>query len=467
MLKRIPYGELASDRPAALIRATGAWATADGFRPAKSFQAITSALAGILGGAAYVGSDGTAAFLAGNSTNLYRYSGGSGWSSVLGSLAATSWRFDQFDDLVIGVNGAGPVKFDLIGGTAAALGGSPPTSDLVATVRDQVFLAGDPSARNVLCISGYLDAEEWTAGTNQSLNVAFKNGGEIMGLAGGETGIILQKGAIRRAIYTGDITVWQFDEIAHNIGCMAKGSVASDGQLVFFLSEQGFKMTDRNAVYPIGDEKIDRWFFSRFSRSDLESISCAIDPRQTVVIWAMPGTPGLLLAYNWTRQKWATLEISTKLVFGGFTANTSLDALDAIYPSGLDSIPVSLDSPLFAGGNPLLLIADATGVVGALSGGNQAAEFVIAPMEIEPGRRVRLRAARPVSDAVNATVRVDARARAGDTEAVTTSGSVRDNGSVPLRANGRHIGVTHQIPAGEDWSYALAIDLEYEREGER
>lgn len=466
MKKRFAYGEFLPDRPAALSGARGAWATADGFRPARAFSSITPALSGILGGAAYVGSDGTASLLSGTATNLYRYSG-TAWSSVLGSLTATSWRFDQFDDLVIGVNGSAPVKFDLIGGTAAALGGTPPTSDLVATVRDQVFLAGDPSARNVLSISGYLDAEGWTAGTNQSLSVPFKSGGEIMGLAGGETGLILQKNAIRRATYTGDVTVWQFDEIAHNIGCMAKGSVASDGQLVFFLSEQGFKMTDRNTVIPIGDEKVDRWFFARFSRSDIARITCAIDPRQTIVVWAMPGTPGLLLAYNWTGQRWATLEIDTSLIFSGFTANISLDALDALYPSGLDSIPYSLDSSVFAGGNPLLLIATAAGVVGAFSGDNQEAQFTISPTEVEQGRRVRVRSALPLSDAVNATVQIDARARAGDSESATSSSSVRDNGSVPLRANGRFIGIEHTIPAGETWSYAVGIELEYEPEGGR
>lgn len=465
MDKRIPYGTFSPDKPIALAHASGVWATPEGFRPAKSFGAITPALAGLLGGSAFIGSDGAASMLSGTATNLYRFSG-STWTG-LGAFAATSWRFDQFDDLVVAATGGAPVKYDLIAGTAAALGGSPPDSDLVATVRDQVFLAGDPNARNVLSISGYLDAEEWTPGTNQSLSVPFKNGGEIMGLAGGETGLIIQRTAVRRATYTGDVTVWQFDEIAHNIGCMAKGSVASDGQLVFFLSEQGFKMTDRNTVVPIGGEEIDRWFFDTFSRSDIAHIACAIDPRQTVVIWAMPGNPGTLLAFNWTLSRWAMTQMDNSTVFAGFTANISLDAIDALFPGGIDTVPYSLDSSFFSGGNPLLLIASSAGVVGSMTGANQAAQFIMDPMELEMGRRVRIRSARPVSDAINGTVRLDYRARAGDARTEAVSGAVRDNGSVPLRANGRHIGVTHEIPAGEVWTYALGIDLQYELEGER
>ncbi|MFD1104581.1 hypothetical protein [Sphingobium olei] len=465
MLKRLDFSEFLPDRPLSLAWAKNVYPMAEGYRPVRAFQNITPALAGILGGAAFVGSDGTSALLAGTATDLYRYSG-SAWTSLLGSLTATIWRFDQFNDAVIGVNGGAPVKFDLIGGTASPLGGTPPVSDLVATVRQQVFLAGDPTQKNVVYISGFEDPEQWTPGTNQSLSVAFPNGGEIMGLAGGETGIIIQKRSVRRATYTGDVTVWQFDEISREIGCMAKGSVASAGQSVFFLSEQGFMACDRNSVIPIGREKVDRTFFNLYSRDDIQNIRAAIDPRSTTVCWSMPGTPGRIWCYDWTLSKWTVIEQDLSLVFSGFTANISIDALDAIYPGGIDTIPYSLDAAIFAGGNPLFLVATDLGVVGALTGDPMAVQFTINPIEVEPGRRVRIRGARVVSDAVQGVVAVDVRARAGDSPKVRNSGAIRDNGRVPLRGNGRHVGVEVDIPS-HSWTYALGVDLEYEMEGER
>src|SRR3546814_11005536 len=98
---------------------------------------------------------------------------------------------------------------------------------------------------------------------------------------------------------------------------------------------------------------------------------------------------------------------------------------------------------------------------------NLAAQIRISPIEIEPGRRVRIRGARLVTDAVQGIVTIDARARAGDPEALRRSGSIRDNGRVPLRANGRHIGITAQIPAGAVWTYVNGVELEYETEGSR
>lgn len=466
MLASIPFGELTPDLRAGLIEAVNVWPMADGYRPVRAFEGITPALSGILGGCAYVGSDGTAAVLGGTATDLYRYSGGA-WSSVLDTLTAASWRFDQFRDLVVGVNGGAPVKFDLVGGTADELDGDPPVSDLVATVRNQVFLAGDPSDRSMLAISGFDDAEGWEAGTNQALFVPFANGGDIMGLCGGETGLILQKRSIRRATYNGDgVTWWQFDEIARDEGCMAKGSVAQAGQTVFYLSEQGFKACDRNTVVPIGQEKIDRTFFETYSRSDIEKISAAIDPRSTTVVWAMPGNPGRLWCYNWSLGRWTTIDVGNTGVFSGFTANISLDAIDALYPGGIDDLPFSLDSAILAGGNPLFLVIRHDGVVGTLSGDNLAARLATMPTMLAQGRRMRIRRAMPLCDATQGTVTLDARARAGDPPRPEISGAVRPNGSVPIRANGMAVGVRHAIPS-QVWTYCRGCELEGELEGVR
>jgi len=465
MLVTVQFGDLTPDLRSGLIEAVNVWPMADGYMPARSFEGITPALSGILGGCAYVGSDGTAAMLGGNATDLCRFSGGA-WTSVLGSLTATSWRFDQFLDLAVGVNGGTPILFDLLTGTASTMGGDPPDSDLVATVRNQLFLAGDPTARNMVSISGFNDAEGWTAGDNQCLFVQFNNGGDIMGLCGGETGVILQKRCIRLATYTGDTVVWQFDEIARDIGCMAKGSVAQAGSMVFFLSEQGFKVCDRTSVSGIGQEKIDRTFFSTYSREDIEKIQAAVDPRSTTVVWAMPGNPGRLWGYNWSLGKWSVVDVANAGVFSGFTANISPDAMDALYPGGLDTVPYSLDSPVFAGGNPLFLVIRNDGVVGTLSGDNLQARFVTMPGMVQNGRRMRVRRAMPLCDATSGTVSLDARARAGDPPRPHVSGSVRSNGSVPIRANGMSIGVMHTIPS-QTWTYCRGIMLEGEAEGVR
>lgn len=469
MLKRIPFGPYRPDLPPAdaLDTARNVAARPNGYAPVKGFQPITTAIAGWRGGSAFVGTDGTAALLSGDGVNLYRWTG-SGWASVFTGAAASVWRFAQFGNNVLAVNGGAGVTFDLIGGTAALTGGGPPAADLIMVVRDHVVVAGNPSARQTVTWSGFNASNVWTpGGGTQSGSQEMLSGGEVTGLAGGEYGLVFQRGAIKRMDYVGDELVFQFAEISSNIGCMAKGAVAQAGRQVFFLSERGFMLCDGANVVPIGTEAVDRTFFATYSRDDIDRVTAAVNPRTYEVMWAMPGQPGRVWTYHWEQQRWTTVDLPLKGVFTGFTSNVGLEAVDVLYPGGIDSVPVSLDSPEFAGGNPQLYVVDAGGVTGGLSGPNMAATFGLQDMELVPGNRARVRSARLVGDAVAYRVDADARVRAGDSEAVTTGGDVRSNGEVPLRSNGRHHRFTVTVPAGADWTYAKGLDVYCEPAGRR
>lgn len=468
MLKTFAFPAFTPDIPLTTADISNLVPTSTGYKPVGQFSQVAAPLAGILGGGGYTGLDGTTALLGGTASDLYSYAGGA-WSSVLSGLSAASWRFDQFGGFVIGVNGGAPVKYEITSGSAAALDGSPPTSDLVATVRDQLFLAGDPDAVNQVAISSYNDPTGWTPGTNQCLYVPFPSGGRIMGLCGGETAVILQQRSVKLATYNGDgVTWWQFDEISRDIGCMAKGSVAQAGGLVFFLSDQGFCMCDRTKVIPIGVEKVDATFFRSYQRVDIiENIRCSVDPQSTTVHWSMPGTPGRIWSYNWTLDKWFVIEVSLKFVFQGFTSNVTLEELDAMFPSGLDLMPYSLDASIFAGGNPMLFTVNSEGAIGTMTGDNMAAYIRIPPIEVEKGYRVQMRNARLIGDMIEGAFTIDARARAGDDVDNSLSRPIRANGNMPIRANGRHVAFRVDLPAAARWSYLNGFDLEYERTGSR
>jgi hypothetical protein len=214
-------------------------------------------------------------------------------------------------------------------------------------------------------------------------------------------------------------------------------------------------------VTPIADEKFNRWFFSSFSRSDIAKIWSTIDPRNSLVLWAMPGNPGTIIAYNWVLKRATTIRVDVAGLFTGYTSGIALDALDAIY-GNLDAMTISLDSPSLQGGNPLLLIADSSNVLNALTGPNLEATLKIVDLEPTPGRRSRIREVRLITDATEAGVTIDARMRAGDAESIQSAATMRSNGKMPIRANGRYNSVTATIPAGAQWSYIQGCELEFE-----
>lgn len=470
MRKRFSFGPLLPDLPPAgqCIVASNVLPVKDGYGSVQSFKAITPALPAICGGAAFVASDGTTAFLAGDHNALWRYSG-SAWAQQFVAVTADRWRFAQYGDLIPCVHGGAPIKFNLLTGTAALIGGSPPNADLVATVRDFTLLAGDPAAKNKVSWCGFNNLDQWSATDNQAGSQNLLDGGEIMGLAGGEYGIVLQRNAIKRMTYVGAPIVFQFDAISTNIGCMAKGSVAQAGRLVFFLSERGFHICDGNDVTPIGAEKIDRTFFATYSRQDIEAgLYAAVDPRRNVVMWAMPGKPGRIWCYSWTLDRWSTIDIDLSLVFSGFTANVGLDAIDGLY-GNLDAVPGSLDDPAFAGGNPLLLVATRAGVVGSLAGRAMDGTLGLARVELTDGR-ARVRTLRPVTDAAAVTATLGGAARADNLPATAIGASMRSNGDIPVRINARELTPALTFSNGtsdRDWTYATAVDLEWEEGGRR
>jgi len=421
-----------------LVLAENCYPSPAGYRPVKGFAPLAPALAGFMGGAAYVSSDGTTSLIAGTATDLWLYSGA--WASVLGSLAASEpWRFTQFADTIVCVAGGAPVAYDLTTQSAVELGGSPPNAGLCATVREFVVLAGDADAQQSVSWSDQGLPDEWTAG--QAGSQPLYAGGEITGLAGGEYGVILQRHSVKRMSYTGDPALpFQFDEIGSNIGCIAKGSVAQHGRLIFFLSERGFAFTEGTDVTFIGNEKVDRTFFAMHPRADLDRLCAAVDPRNSLVIWAMPGNPGRLWIYNWVLDRFSTATLDIGGLFSGFTANVSIDALDGLFPDGIDSVAGSLDDAAFQGGSPLLIVVAGDGTPGVLTGANLVQSFRMPFVEPVPGRHARIWNARPIGDAIDATMlTLDARVRIGDGPAKIARTEIRRSGDLPIRADGRFV----------------------------
>jgi hypothetical protein len=461
VLKAYPLGDWLPDLSGnVLTKAVNAKAIGNGYAPLKGPQGVTVALdAPFNGGGAFIDSTGTSTLIAATSANLEKYTG-TAWSVITALSSSQVVRFAQYGDHVLIANG-GPVKsYSLTAGTVSNPTNAPNLID-VAQTRD--FVMGI-TTDNALQWCQFNDTSTWTTGANQA-DKQPSLWGQLKRVVGGEYMIAITDRAVVRGTYVGvegglDI-IWQFDEISAEVGCMAPGSVCNVGRLVFFLSERGFQMCDGNQVSPIGDEKFDRWFFKTYSRTDIQKIWAAVDPRNSVVMWGMPGGPGKILCYNWVLQRGFTIETDIAGLFTGYTSGVSLDDLDAIY-GNLDAIPISLDDPSLAGGNPVLLIADNSNVLNALTGDTLQATFRLEDIEPTPGRRSRIRSLRLVSDTTDASATIDARMRAGDTESVQSASTMRLSGKLPIRANGRYNNLEVTIPAGAAWSFIQGCEIESE-----
>lgn len=432
----------------------------NGYRAVPGFAPVSNALpAAFLGGYSAISTDGTAYLLAGTATTLSRLAAGS-WTSLLSGLTISNrWRFAQFGDVVIAVNGSTTRVVDLNAGTASALSGAPTAID-VDVVGPHVVYAQSNGDILMVRWSAFEDHTGNTLGTNQAGEQPMLTGGEVMGIAGGEFGVILQRQRLVRMSLTGDSSLpFQFDEITPNFGCAAKGSIAKAGRTVFCLSDRGFiAIDDGQAVRPIGNEKFDQSFRDALG-SEFERVYAAIDPQRTQVVWAIPGVPGQLWVYNWVLDRATVIELNVDGVFAGFENSQTLEQVSAANPN-LDTMTLSLDDPRFQGGAPALYVVQ-NGAVGVLGASTLlTAELETAQFPMFGAQQARIRAVWPDTDAVaGITATVKAAQRQGDAPVTRAATNLQESGRIPLLHRGKQVNIGLRI-ADNSWSYVNGAVIE-------
>ena len=474
MIVRAPLTEYKPDQSnnsGVLLVAENIYPAMDGYRSVGDVLTVSNALAAAFqGGASAIANDGTAYLVAGTAAALYRLDGTGAWAALTTGLTITGrWRFAQFGNYSVAVNGAATREIDLALGTAAAISGAP-IGTSVAVVGDHVVIGEAGGNISKVQWSAFRDHTGWTDGTNQAGSLPMQTGGRVMAVMGGEYGIILQRDRIARMTRTGESSApFTFEEVSSNFGCASGATVAQAGRSIFFRSDRGFMaLEDGQALRPIGSEKVDRTFESLVSRNDLDNIYTAVDPQNKLVMWGVPGTPGTLWVYNFELDRWAVIKVRFKGLFPGFTTGLGIDEIAALYPGGIDTIGLTIDDPRWDGGNPRLYLLTAENKIGSLSGDTLEARIDTGFMQLTQGRRARLKAVRPIWDGTGGmTLNLNAKARIGDAGTMATANTLRASGTIPIRAAGRFISTSLTIAAGTDWDYIQGLEYDVERGGER
>ena len=442
-----------------LVTARNCYSTAIGYAPVKSLSAVTAAMSEAFTGAgAFTAIDGTKVLLAGTNSALYTLTSSAATSKTTGSWSSP-WRFGQFGNFVIGVNGDAPVKYTITTGLAASLGGSPPDASMIAIVRDQVFLAGDSTARNTVTWSGLNDAEGWTIGTNQCDSQQIPDGGNITGLAGGEYGLVFQGGAIHVFEYVGTPLIYTRRKISDGIGAIGQGTIAQSGKKVFFLDRSGFHMFEDGSIEPIGVDRVDKTFFETYSVAQIKAqCRATVDPARQLVVWSMPDR---IWVYHWGKKRWSDIYYPGIVgVAQGQTDEVTLEDIAVLYPS-IEDVPVSFDDPLWRGGDPMMLVAMTDFKLHNFGGAdNLEANFRLPKIEPYKGRSAHVRNSRIDTDATaDVTLRIDSSARLGNTQTSVEVTDIRDNGDMPIRTHGRYLQPEITIASGAEWSFIEGISV--------
>lgn len=431
-----------------------------------------------VGAFAAVDDGGDPEIYAGTGVGLYERSGSSWTDRSDTTYNATYWQFAQFDNYVFATNFNDSPRYRTIGSTDdfAAVTGAPDARQ-IGVINRFLFLGdlnqGSSDIPHLVQWSEIDDPLSWpTPGTAAALTAQAgqqylqAEKGAVTAVAGGQFwGLIFQKLSITRFTYVGGQVVFQIDNFEKSRGCWAPRSHIQIGNLSYFLAADGFYKTDGQAVAPIGDGKVDRWFLSRLNQGQLDRVTAAIDWGHKCIYWSFPTTtaePDTILAYSLTRDRFAYAQQGAQMIFQSFTSGLTMEDLDSLFPD-LDAMTISLDSPLWRGGLPTIQ-AFSSDALGNFTGAALDALFETGETDGNLGGYAFIRGVRPLLSGSPTSVSVSLAVRdAQDNEAREFGDAVTRTtrtGVCDFREQGRYISARLEVEGGFDRAIALQFDAE-------
>jgi hypothetical protein len=383
--------------------------------------------------------------------------------------AGERWRFTQFGNVLIAANGVDKIQgFDVNTSTLFAdLAADAPASKYVTVVRDFVVSGNVQSDHpNRVQWSALGDESSWTnSATTQADFQDIPDGGTVVGVTGGEYGLVLMDRSIHRMSYVGSPLVFQFDNISRNLGCYEQNSVIQYGGTTFFLADDGFYACDGQQVIPIGNEKVNRFFFDNVNEGTLYLMSAAVDPAKKLIIWAYASnnsaTVDSLLIYNFLTQRWTSGTTTVDRIASTSTPAETLEGLDVF--GNLETILTSFDSRLWLGGKLQLAGVNGAKIV-TFTGANATAYIETGDIEV-PGTTSAITMAKPIVDNGSGNVALISR-RLLNESVVFGSQVVADaENRVSIRGVGRY----HRLqltPTGS-WTSVVGTDIDLNGLGTR
>ena len=389
-------------------------------------------------------------------------------SQTGGYTSSHSWRFIQFGSKVIAANNTDVLQAWNIGSSTqfADLSADAPVARYIAVVRDFVVGTHIGGVENKLAWSDINDETNWTSSaTSQADYQVIPDGGAIKGIAGGEIGIVFLEKSIVRMSYTGSPLFFQFDTISTGLGCIEGMSIAQYGATSFFLGDDGFYKCDGQSVIPIGNEKIDRYFFDNADLTAIDTITAAVDPVKKLVVWNYKTVDGAreMLVYNWQLNKWSRVETLATGVGTIATTGYTLEGLETVLGyTSIDTLPASLDDRIWVGGK-FRFAGFLNDKIVTFSGTTYNSELVTP--DIEVGYNSVATLVRPQIDNGSATIKVASRRELDDNIQYGSSVTTSSEGRASIRSAGRY----HRFsitPTG-NWTNAVAIDVDFRTQGNR
>lgn len=331
---------------------------------------------------------GTRRTFAGTANKLYELSSTT-WSDVSSVTYTGStesrWCFAQFGDLAIATNDSDQIQYSTAT-TFAALAEAPKARIVVSVPNFVVALNtndaagsatyGDQPDRWWCC--AFQDPTDWTpaVATQCATGRLIGGGGEITAGAQFGSGLVVYKAReMFLGQYVGPPSVFQFDRVPGDQGCVGPEAVVDIGGAHVFVGEDNIWLYDGSRPIPIAQD-VRQWFYNDISATYKYRTIVTFD-RNNNRVWIFypssvsTGQPDSAMVYHLGSKKWGranrTIEAAMNYVTPGLTWDT-LSTLAATW----DALPdIPWDSQEWQTSGRAVAVFDATHTLKTLTGSGE------------------------------------------------------------------------------------------------
>jgi len=353
-----------------------------GYKGAPSLVPVADALSAACVGATYVTKlDNTTRLFAGTQTKLFELAGTS-WTDVskVGDYTGSSdsvWRFAQFGDVTITVNGADSTQKSVSSGDFSDLAGAP-SATCIDTVGGFVMLGNyndGTSTPDGIAWSGFKDYSTWTPSVaTQAGNVRLLDtSGDVRAVRRlGQYAVAYKKNSMYLGVNNSPPVLWGFTLISSDIGTYSQESVVSIETAHYFISETDIFMYEGSRPTPIG-AGIREWFFADLNTTYAYKIRGTYDKSKALIYWYYPsvssnGELDSCIVFNHKTKKWSRANRMIECCLEYLTSSLTYGGLESEYVT-YDQIPtVSYGSPFWTNASFNMAVFDGSHIINTLSG---------------------------------------------------------------------------------------------------
>jgi hypothetical protein len=307
----------------ALVDMNNAMPTVKGYQCLNSPAPIAIACPGaVLGSTLGFFSNGAVINFAGTSASLYRLDTYNTWTNVGNVPANGRWRFAQFGDDIIAVNGGSPLGYPTVTTPAQVsswaapftpLGGSPPNNaNCLCSVNGQVLMFGPTDG---WACSALGTDNNWTPNiqTQAGSGILYDYPGNIVACAPIFRNVVaFKQSATWLGSYAGGYAVWSWQLISDLTGTWCQESVVIMPDSVAFLGNDDFYVCSGYTPQRIPNS-IKEWFFDVADPTQFTNMLSRYDATHGICYWYWvsktpphPGVPDRWVAWNPRTGRWGT-----------------------------------------------------------------------------------------------------------------------------------------------------------------